>query len=70
MGPTLKSASASLLLIRGCHLVAEFREDLFTHLHEGLFVIDEEDPLGAGGELVVTDRIGFEFSLKSLEDIR
>ena len=46
----------------GCHLVAEFREDVFTHLHEGFFVIDEEDALGAGGELVVTDRIGFGLS--------
>ncbi len=44
----------------GCHLVAKLREDVFTHLHEGFFVIDEEDALGAGGELVVTDRIGFE----------
>ena len=33
----------------GCYLVAEFREDIFAHLREGLFVIDEENALGARG---------------------
>ena len=44
----------------GGDLIAELREDVFTHLHKGFFVIDEEDTLGAGGKLVITDHIGFE----------
>ncbi len=46
----------------GCHVVAELGKDIFTHLHEGLLVIDKEDALGARGERVVIDRVGFGLS--------
>ena len=67
-GSFFRSARASRAVHPGCHLVAEFREDVLTHLHKGLFVIDEEDALGAGGKLVVADRIGFRCS-RNLREI-
>ena len=44
----MRSARASLLFVRDVNVVAELCEEFFTHLREGLFIIDKENALSCG----------------------